>query len=72
MATGGQWEPKLDVKFVLTDIGGSPPWVYERTYRLRGDSDKRLQKPKAGLGADRTSCHRLLANESRELLVSAD
>ena len=36
--------------------------IYERIHYLRGDAEKRLKEFKAGLGLDRTSCHRFLAN----------
>ena len=31
-------EPKLNVRFVLTDINGSPQRIYERIYCGRGDA----------------------------------
>ena len=36
--------------------------TYERIRCLRGDAENRLKEPKSGLGLDRTSCHRSLAN----------
>ena len=71
MVFNGQREPKLNVRFVLTDIGGSPRRVYERIYCGRGDAENRLKELKAGLGLDRTSCHRFLANQFRVLLAAA-
>ena len=64
-------EPKLNVRFVLTDIKGSAQRIYERIYCGRGDAENRLKELKAGLGLDRTSCHRFLANQFRVLLAAA-
>ena len=36
--------------------------TYQRIRCLRGDAENRLKEVKAGLGLDRTSCHRFLAN----------
>ena len=60
-------EPKLNVRFVLTDIKGSA----QRIYCARGDAENRLKELKAGLGLDLTSCHRFLANQFRVLLAAA-
>ena len=64
-------EPKLNVRFVLTDIKGSAQRIYERIYCGRGGAENRLKELKAGLGLDRTSCHRFLANQFRVLLTAA-
>ena len=64
-------EPKLNVRFVLTDIKGSAQRIYERIYCARGDAENRLKELKAGLDLDRTSCHRFLANRFRVLLAAA-
>ena len=64
-------EPKLNVRYVLTDIQGSPQRIYERIYCQRGDAENRLKELKAGLGLDRTSCHNFLANQFRVLLAAA-
>ena len=43
-----------------------------RAHLLRaGDAENRLKELKAGLGLDRTSCHRFLANQFRVLLAAA-
>ena len=63
-------QPKLNVRFVLTDIGGSAQRIYERIYCRRGDAENRLKELKAGLGLDRTSCHNFLANQFRVLLAA--
>lgn len=71
MALHAGREPKLNVRFVLTDINGSAQRIYERIYCQRGDAENRLKELKAGLGLDRTSCHRFLANQFRVLLAAA-
>ena len=54
-ASGGSETPKdswLDLR----------TGTYQRIRCLRGDAENRLKEVKAGLGLDRTSCHRFLAN----------
>lgn len=62
-------KPKLNLRYVLTDVGGSPRRIYERLYCPRGDAENRLKELKAGLGMDRTSCHKFEANRLRVLLA---
>ena len=63
-------EPKVNVRYVLTDIGGAPRRIYERIYCPRGDAENRLKELKAGLGMDRTSCCKFTANRLRVLLAA--
>ena len=63
-------EPKINVRYVLTDVQGSARRIYERIYCPRGDAENRIKELKEGLGLDRTSCHRFEANRLRALLAA--
>ena len=55
-------------RFVVTSLeGDSPDDLYAR-YAERGDVENRIKELKNDLAADRTSCHRFLANQGRLLL----
>ena len=45
--------------------------LYEEDYCARGDMENRIKEQQLDLFADRTSCHRFLANQFRLLLSSA-
>jgi hypothetical protein len=57
-------------RFVVTNLPDPPETVYE-IYCGRGDMENRIKELKEGLGLDRTSCSRLLANQFRVLLTGA-
>ena len=71
MALHAGREPKANLRFVLTDVHGAARRIYERIYCRRGDAENRLKELKAGLGMDRTSCHRFEANQLRVFLAAA-
>jgi len=55
-------------RFVVTSLqDGTPDGLYQRPAE-RGDIENRIQELKNDLAADRTSCHRFLANQGRLLL----
>lgn len=56
-------------RFVVTNRDEIPAEVY-RLYRKRGDMENRLKDLKNALQADRTSCHRFVANAFRLLIHS--
>ena len=61
-----------NARFVVTNLDQlSAAQVYDRLYVLRGDAENRIKEQQLGLFADRTSCHRFLANQFRLLLASA-
>ena len=59
-------------RFVVTNLDDRPASdVYDQLYVQRGDAENRIKEQQLGLFADRTSCHRFLANQFRLLLASA-
>jgi hypothetical protein len=61
-----------NVRFVVTNlVDRSPATVYDGLYTARGDMENRIREQQLGLFADRTSCHKFLANQFRLLLASA-
>lgn len=58
-------------RFVVTNVPGEPQMLYEEVYCQRGEMENRIKEQQLGLFADRTSCHRFLANQFRLLLSSA-
>jgi hypothetical protein len=58
-------------RFVVTNVPGDPRELYEEVYCQRGEMENRIKEQQLGLFADRTSCHRFLANQFRLLLSSA-
>lgn len=64
-------DPKENPRFVVTNVPGSPRWIYERVYCGRGEIENRIKELHHGLEMDRTSCSRFLANQFRVLLTAA-
>jgi hypothetical protein len=62
--------PKNNPRFVVTNLIGPPPAVYE-FYCQRGDVENRLKELHHGLEMDRTSCVTFRANQFRVLLTLA-
>jgi hypothetical protein len=58
-------------RFVVVNVPGDPQDLYEDVYCQRGEMENRIKEQQLGLFADRTSCHRFLANQFRLLLSSA-
>src|SRR4051812_5569097 len=58
-------------RFVVVNVPGDPQALYEQVYCQRGEMENRIKEQQLGLFADRTSCHRFLANQFRLLLSSA-
>jgi Transposase DDE domain group 1 len=58
-------------RFVVTNAPCDPQELYEDVYCQRGEMENRIKEQQLGLFADRTSCHRFLANQFRLLLSSA-
>jgi hypothetical protein len=63
-------EPRLNPRFVVTNLKGKARRIYERIYCLRGDAENRI-KELFDVAFDRTSCSRFLANQLRVLLAAA-
>lgn len=58
-------------RFVVANVPGDPQELYEDVYCPRGEAENRIKEQQLDLFADRTSCHRFLANQFRLLLSSA-
>jgi hypothetical protein len=58
-------------RFVVSNIPVDPQELYDDVYCQRGEMENRIKEQQLGLFADRTSCHRFLANQFRLLLSSA-
>ena len=58
-------------RFVVSNEPGDPRGLYEDVYCRRGEMENRIKEQQLGLFADRTSCHRFVANQFRLLLSSA-
>jgi hypothetical protein len=58
-------------RFVVVNVPGDPQELYEDVYCQRGEMENRIKEQQLGRFADRTSCHRFLANQFRLLLSSA-
>lgn len=58
-------------RFVVANVPGDPQELYEDVYCQRGEMENRIKEQQWDLFADRTSCHRFLANQFRLLLSSA-
>ena len=65
---GGQ--AKANPRYVVTNLAGDAQTIYEDIYCQRGESENRIKEQQLGLFADRTSCHRFVANQFRVLLAA--
>jgi Transposase DDE domain group 1 len=60
-----------NTRFVVTNLEGAPPALYDGRYCPRGDMENRIKEQQLWLFAGRTSCHAFLANPFRVLLAAA-
>lgn len=60
-----------NTRFVVTNLDHPPPEIYDDWYAPRGEMENRIKEQQLGLFADRTSCHKFLANQFRLQLASA-
>jgi hypothetical protein len=58
-------------RFVVANEPADPQELSEDVYCQRGEAENRIKEQQLDLFADRTSCHRFLANQFRLLLSSA-
>jgi Transposase DDE domain group 1 len=58
-------------RFIVVNVPGDPQELYEDVYCQRGEMENRIKEQQLDLFADRTSCHRFLANQFRLILSSA-
>jgi hypothetical protein len=61
-----------NIRYLVTNIVGEAPGeLYDGCYVERGEMENRIKEQQLHLFADRTSCHRFLANQFRLFLSSA-
>lgn len=60
-----------DSRFIVTNLQGTPRWLYESVYCQRGQAENLIKAHKLHLASDRTSCTRATANQFRLLVHTA-
>jgi hypothetical protein len=61
----------VDSRFVVTNLAGTPRWLYEAVYCARGRAENLVKAHKLHLASDRTSCSKATANQFRLVLHTA-
>src|SRR3954464_15718098 len=61
----------VDSRFVVTNLAGTPRWLYEAVYCARGQAENLVKAHKLHLASDRTSCTKATANQFRLVLHTA-
>ena len=62
---------KANPRYVVTNLAGDARHLYEDVYCQRGEAENRIKEQQLMLFADRTSCHKFVANQFRVLLAAA-
>ncbi len=60
-----------DSRFIVTNLRGTPKWLYEAVYCARGQAENLIKAHKRHLASDRTSCTKATANQFRLLIHTA-
>src|SRR5688572_9926102 len=60
-----------DSRFVVTNLAGTPRWLYKAVYCARGRAENLVKAHKLHLASDRTSCSKATANQFRLVLHTA-
>jgi hypothetical protein len=60
-----------DSRFIVTNVAGTPRWLYEAVYCARGQAENLIKAHKLHLASDRTSCPKATANQFRLILHTA-
>jgi hypothetical protein len=60
-----------DRRFIVTNLTGTPRWLYEVLYCGRGQAENLIKAHKLHLASDRTSCSKATANQFRLLVHTA-
>lgn len=60
-----------DSRFIVTNLKGTPRWLYEAVYCARGQAENLIKAHKLHLASDRTSCSKATANQFRLLVHTA-
>ena len=63
-------EKGTNPRYIVTNLSGNGPDLYEKLYCARGDMENRIKEQQLDLFADRTSCHKWWPNQFRLLLSS--
>jgi hypothetical protein len=65
-------EQGANARYIVTNLPDvTPQGAYDCLYTPRGDMENRIKEQQLYLFADRTSCHKFVANQFRVLLASA-
>ena len=64
-------ERGADSRFIITNLPGTPRWLYEDVYCARGQAENLIKAHKRHLASDRTSCSKATANQFRLVLHTA-
>jgi Transposase DDE domain group 1 len=62
---------EIDVRYIVTSLDGDAERLYEGVYCQRGAAENLIKLHKAQLASDRTSCTSAVANQIRQMLVTA-
>ena len=62
---------KSNPRFVVANLAGDARTLSADVYYPRGEMENRIEEQRRGRFADRTSCHRFVANQFRVLLAAA-
>ena len=62
---------EIDVRYIVTSLDGDAERLYEGVYCQRGEAENLIKLHKAQLASDRTSCTSAVANQIRQMLVTA-
>ncbi len=57
-----------DTRFIITNLDGTPEYLYETVYCARGQAENLIKAHKLHLASDRTSCSKATANQFRLLV----
>jgi hypothetical protein len=60
-----------DSRFIVSNLAGTPRWLYEAVYCARGQAENLVKAHKLHLASDRTSCTKAAANQFRLVLHTA-
>ncbi len=60
-----------DSRFIVTNLAGTPRWLYEALYCARGQAENLVKAHKVHLASGRTSCSKATANQFRLVLHTA-
>jgi hypothetical protein len=60
-----------DSRFIVTNLAGTPEYLYETVYCARGQAENLIKAHKSHLASDRTSCSKATANQFRLLVHTA-